>query len=55
MVGQARSDVVGMVFGVAEHCGDVVVVQLILDLVALAPYGPDDAAIPNQSKMVRHR
>lgn len=55
MVGQASSDVIGVVLSLAEQSRDVVVVQPVLDLVALAPDRPDQAAIPQQAEVVRHR
>jgi hypothetical protein len=54
MIGEAASDVVRVVLGLLEQCGDMVVVQVVLDLVARPPHRPDQAAVPEEAQLMGH-
>lgn len=40
MVGETAPDVIGVVLGLSEKGGDVMVVETVLDLVCLTSHGP---------------
>ena len=46
---------VRVVLGLLEQCGDMVVIEAVLDLVALTPYGLDEASVSKQAEVMRNR
>jgi len=53
MVGASVEDVVGVVFGLFEQGGDVVVVDAVLDLIAGAAGGRDEVPVAQEAQLVR--
>lgn len=52
MVEKAGADMVCVVLGLSEECGDVVVIEVVLDLVAAAPDWPYQSAIPQETELM---